>query len=175
MIGRHWLVLAVAAAVGLALATCPDAPPGPEADLPRPEAAARLPEAVPPRQPAPAESGVQATPGTPAAEAPRQPAEQRSPPTEADLTARLREAAEAAPEAALELAREGEERFPDGALADERAFWKMRALVNRGRIARARDEAEVFFERHPASPHAERVHRLTGVHPRPRPPAPRKP
>jgi len=41
----------------------------------------------------------------------------------------------------------------------------MKALVHLGRIAAARDEATAFFEQHLESPWAERVERLTGVHP----------
>jgi hypothetical protein len=52
--------------------------------------------------------------------------------------------------------------------ADEQRYLAMRALVHRGRIAAARDAAVRFFERHDASPYAERVARLTGVRPRPR-------
>ncbi|HEX7604821.1 MAG TPA: hypothetical protein VF316_24550 [Polyangiaceae bacterium] len=87
--------------------------------------------------------------------------------------ARLREIADADPSLALELVGEGRRRFALGRYEDERAYLGMRALVDLGKIAQAREEASAFFEHHPDSPFAERVHRLTGVHPPPR--SPRRP
>jgi hypothetical protein len=83
--------------------------------------------------------------------------------------ARLRAEVDRHPALALQLVRLGEARYPDGRLADERSWLKMRALVHRGDIAAARDEAALFFRRYPHSPFVERVNRLTGMHPRPRP------
>jgi hypothetical protein len=92
-----------------------------------------------------------------------------APASEEHLMARLRLAVDARPEAALALVQLGETRYATGRFAEERAWLKMRALVHRNEIAAARDEATLFFERHPRSPFGERVYRLTGVHPRPRP------
>jgi hypothetical protein len=86
------------------------------------------------------------------------------------LIERLRAAVDEDPAGALELAREIERRHPDGDRSDEREWLEMRALVHLGDIAAARDAAEEFFERHPESPFAPDVHRLTGVRPRPIPP-----
>lgn len=97
------------------------------------------------------------------------------PDPETSLTGRLRAVVDADPGAALGLADEGERRFGDGPLADERSFLKMRALVHLGRIGDARSEAEAFFERFPESPLGERAYRLTGVHPRPSAPRGRGP
>jgi len=170
MSGGRWLTVAGAAVVALAMATCPARRQVPAPAAPEREATAPLP--VPPSPPAAerAEGG-----GVPPAEARPSADDARRLATEGELAERLRQAVDADPPLALELAREGEERFPDGALADERAYLKARALVNLGRIARARDEAEAFFQRHPGSPYAERIYRLTGVHPRPPPPARRSP
>jgi hypothetical protein len=88
---------------------------------------------------------------------------------EEKLMALLRREVDPQPEVALGLAWQAEQRFPRGRRADERAWLKMRALVHLGRIAEARDEAARFFKRHPRSRYAGRVHRLTGMHPRPRP------
>lgn len=74
---------------------------------------------------------------------------------------------DADPAVALALVQEGRRRFALGRYEDERSFLGMRALVALGRIAQAREEASAFFELHPGSPFAERVHRLTGVHPPP--------
>ncbi len=82
--------------------------------------------------------------------------------------ARLRDEVDRNPALAIEIAREAERRYPQGRYADERAFLEMRALVHLNRISAARERAEEFFGRHRTSPFAERVHRLTGVHPRPR-------
>ncbi len=81
---------------------------------------------------------------------------------EVDPMERLRALVDADPAAALALAR-ADERAPS---ADERSFLAMRALVHLGRIAAARDEAAEFFQKYPESSWAERVERLTGVHPR---------
>jgi hypothetical protein len=91
---------------------------------------------------------------------------------EQGLLSRLRETADSQPAAALEWVRESERRFPSGRHADERSYLKMRALVHLTDIAAARDEATALFERAPDSPFAEQAYRLTGVHPRPRPPSP---
>lgn len=86
---------------------------------------------------------------------------------ETALTEEVRALVDTDPAAAVAIAEEGERRFPDGALADERSYLKMRALVHLGRIGLARGEAEVFFERFPGSSFGEDAFRLTGVHPRP--------
>jgi len=82
---------------------------------------------------------------------------------------RLRAAVDADPRAAVELGREGERRFADGAYADERTWLEMRALVHLGDIHGARERAYDFYDRFPESQYGERVFRLTGLHPHPRP------
>jgi hypothetical protein len=96
------------------------------------------------------------------------------PATEAELMARLRSEVDVHPETALALVRTLEARHPNGAMADERAYLQMRALVHLGRIAEARNAAEAFYARFPHSPFGEKVFQLTGFHPRP-PPGPRAP
>ena len=134
-----------------------------------PYGAAPLPPvpAVPREAPAPDDAGA------PAAAAPvdaGQPLAAAAPVSEEGLLSRLRYEADPRPAAALELAQQSERLFPAGRHTDERSYLKMRALVHLGEIAAARDEATAFFERTPDSPFAEQVYRLTGVHPRPRPP-----
>lgn len=80
---------------------------------------------------------------------------------------RLRAVVDASPEAAVALAEEGDRRFPSGPYGDERAFLRMRALVHLDRIGIARDAARQFYERHPDSPLAHSVFRLTGMRPLP--------
>ena len=105
--------------------------------------------------------GAGVTPGSAPAAATRP----RAQPAEGVKMERLRSLADDDPWAALELSREIEREFPSGQMVDERSLLTMRALVHLGRIAAARDEATAFFEQHPESPWAERVERLTGVHP----------
>ncbi len=164
MSATRWLLLVGTGVAALAFATCHPRREALRHDRPE-QTSAPAPAPVPDRKPMPAH-GAAATPG-------RQAGERSPTATEESLTARLRDEVDSNPSQALELAREGEERFPTGAHADERAFLKMRALVNLGRIAPARDEADAFLARHPDSPYAERVYRLTGVHPRPPPPGAR--
>jgi len=129
-------------------------------------------------------------PGTPGAEppagSPAAPSDPGAPPSDRDagagarapdlaaspeleLMTRLRAVVDTDPAAALNIADEGERRFRDGALADERHFLEMRALVHLNRIVDARDRAREFYVRFPTSPWAERVFRLTGLHPTPVP------
>ena len=81
------------------------------------------------------------------------------------LMEKLRTAVDANPTLALQLAQESESRFGEINFADERAFLRMRAHVNLRDIAAARAVAEQFYRRYPESPFAERVYRLTGMHP----------
>jgi hypothetical protein len=153
--------IAVLSAVAVLLVAQGGAPVGPA-----PQPAAPAPEA----QPAPA-----APPAPVSAPAAPPPAEQAAPTaapppaSEAELMAQLRDAVDADPARAVELAEDGERRFPDARVADERRFLKLRALVHLGDIPRARVEAEEFFEAHPDSPLGRDVYRLTGVRPRPTP------
>jgi hypothetical protein len=100
------------------------------------------------------------------------PAAGSKPTEEWELTERLRQLVDADPRGAVDLAREGQRRFPEGEFADERAWLQMRALVHLNEIAPARDEAVAFFRRFPQSPYGSKVSRLTGVRPRPTPAAP---
>jgi hypothetical protein len=93
--------------------------------------------------------------------------------SEEALMARLRALVETDAAAALEVARQAERSHPDGPLADERSYLTMRALVELGDIPGAREEAYLFYERHPGSPYAGQVQRLTGLHPVPGPPGKR--
>jgi hypothetical protein len=157
-----WLALAAGLAVVLYVAVgAPSASANGRAD-PSPAPTAVLP-ATPADAPATVPSAAPFVPAAP----PATPVPAHE--AEAALTARVRALVDADPAAAVSEVDEGARRFPDGARADERSFLKMRALVNLGRIAAARDEAEAFFARHPGSAWGERAYRLTGVHPRPPP------
>jgi len=88
---------------------------------------------------------------------------------EAALMTRARLIVDTRPGEALALLRRAGSRYPRSRVADERVWLEMKALVHLGRIAAARDHATDFFRRFPGSRYGPRVHRLTGVHPRPRP------
>jgi hypothetical protein len=87
--------------------------------------------------------------------------------SEEALMQRLRAEVDADPQAALALADDGDRRFATTQYSDERAFLRIRALVHLGDIGIARDVARQFYERHPDSPLARSVFRLTGMRPAP--------
>jgi hypothetical protein len=117
---------------------------------------------------APAEPVAEAPPPTPPPAAP--PATAAPPVRAADpeeaLTEQLRATVDEQPQAALAVADQADAAFPTGRYADERDFLRMRALVSLGEIGKARALAGEFFERHPESPYARSVWRLTGMSPR---------
>ncbi|HEY3449422.1 MAG TPA: hypothetical protein VGK67_23915 [Myxococcales bacterium] len=94
------------------------------------------------------------------------PADASRPPSDEELTVRLRAVVDASPEEALALAAEAERAFPSSRFADERSFLVMRALVHLNRIGEARNAAAEFHRRFPESAWAEQVGRLTGYQPR---------
>ncbi|WP_437284096.1 hypothetical protein [Sorangium sp. So ce406] len=154
---NRWIAGGLAAAFLVHLAGCSDQALG-----------APLPGAEPQRQASTAARGER----SPASAAPAAP-----PPAQAAALARdelLREARRLAeiraalarsPEASLSLLDEHRAEFPEGRLAPEREIIAIDALVRRGRADQARARAEAFLAHFPASPHAERVRRLTGAAP----------
>jgi hypothetical protein len=121
-----------------------------------------------------APSSLPSPPGTaPSSPAPSAP--QDLPATEAAGMERLRQLARSDPQQALALAAELERRHPGSAHAEERASLIIDALVNKGDIGQARTNAEEFLIKYPEGPFAEHVQTLTGVHPRPTGPDPRRP
>ena len=123
------------------------------ASVPAPPPPPAIEDAVPARN-APPAAAAAPTPAPPAAS------------TEENLMERLRAAVDGEPTLALAIADQGDAAFPSGALADERSYLKMRALVHLGDIGKARTVAGEFFERHPESPYGRSVYRLTGMRPR---------
>jgi hypothetical protein len=65
------------------------------------------------------------------------------------------------------LAREGRQRFPDSADADERDALMVDALINQQRIGAARSETYYYFDHHPGGRFTEHLFSMTGVHPTP--------
>ena len=68
------------------------------------------------------------------------------------------------PSLAIELAREGNERFPGTADAAERASILVHALAEQGRASEARGLAEDMVNRYPDSAWVREVERFTGAH-----------
>jgi hypothetical protein len=77
--------------------------------------------------------------------------------------ARLRDA-RSNPALAIDLAREGDRRFPDSPAAAERASILIHALADEGRAMEARGEAESVVNRYPDSLWVLEIEQFTGAH-----------
>jgi hypothetical protein len=99
-----------------------------------------------------------------AAPAPASPPRAVAPLDEASLMARLRRIKDEDPALAVELAREGNRRFPESAGAPERASILIHALASLDRASEARGEAEDMVNRYPDSAWVREVERFTGAH-----------
>lgn len=75
--------------------------------------------------------------------------------------ARVRSALERSPREALRLAREGQQRFPDGVFEEERRALIVMALDRSGQRDRARRAAIAFIERYPNGPLTTRVREIS--------------
>ena len=84
--------------------------------------------------------------------------------TEAALMARLRDVKDGDPAQAVALAREGNQQFPAGEGAPERASILIHALAAQGRSAEARGEAEDMVNRYADSDWVREIERFTGAH-----------
>ena len=82
---------------------------------------------------------------------------------EAQLMARLRSMKGNAA-AAIELARDGNKRFPDTADAPERTSILIHALASQGASSEARGEAEQMVNHYPDSDWVREIERFTGAH-----------
>lgn len=78
--------------------------------------------------------------------------------------AELRGVKERNPVRAEELARVGNQRYPDSADAPERASILIHALAAQGRASDARGEAEQMVNRYPISPWVLEIEAFTGAH-----------
>jgi hypothetical protein len=83
---------------------------------------------------------------------------------EAQLMAKLRSLKEDNPAAVIELAREGNKRFPDSTDAPERTSILIHALVITGASSEARGEAENMVNHYPDSEWVREIERFTGAH-----------
>ena len=83
---------------------------------------------------------------------------------ESTLMVRLRSVKDGDPAAAVDLAREGNRRFPDSPDAPERSSIAVHALAGQGRASEARGEAEDMVNRYPDSAWVREVELFTGAH-----------
>jgi type IV secretory pathway VirB10-like protein len=83
---------------------------------------------------------------------------------EAQLMARLRTIKDSNAAAAIELARDGNRRFPDSADAPERHSILIHALANAEQRSEARGEAEQMVNHYPDSEWVREIERFTGAH-----------
>jgi hypothetical protein len=90
---------------------------------------------------------------------------------ESALMASLRASVKPEPAKAVALADEGERRFAESPLAEERRALAIRALINLQRIGVARSQAYGFLERYPNGPYSAEIAAMTGVHVTPRGPS----
>lgn len=129
-------------------------------------ASAAVPPALPPAPPPPAPAVSAAPARGVASRAVRAPRPVTSAPAVADEVAILTRAYSALghgdPAKALAELDEHADRFPDGALAEERAAQRVLALCRLGRVEEARADAARFLEKYPASPQAPRVRSSCG-------------
>jgi type IV secretory pathway VirB10-like protein len=152
------LVLVIGAIVVLTLrARSSDAPAPTEAPIVVEPPPAPIPVEAPPAVPAAVEPA-------PAKPLPAQPAPAVAKLNEPQLMTRLRAVKDKDPAAAIELAREGNRRFPDSADAPERASILIHALAALDRPSEARGEAEDMVNHYPDSNWVREIERFIGAH-----------
>jgi len=83
---------------------------------------------------------------------------------ELQLMAQLRRVKDANPDLAIQLAREGNRRFPDSADAPERTSILIHSLSNLNRSSEARGEAEEMVNHYPDSSWVREIEQFTGAH-----------
>lgn len=92
-------------------------------------------------------------------------------PTEAAMMDRLRATLnQGTPQVTLDMAREIQRAYPDGAQAEECSLYAIDALIALNRISDMREDARLHLRKWQNTPIAERVMARTGVHPEIRPP-----
>ncbi len=105
-----------------------------------------------------------ASPSTAPTAVPAPSSARSAPLNEAQVMARLRGIKASDPAAAIELARDGNKRFPDTADAPERASILIHALASQGASSEARGEAEQMVNHYPDSDWVREIERFTGAH-----------
>ena len=77
---------------------------------------------------------------------------------------RLRGAKDEDPAVAIQLAREGQRRFPGGGDAPERASILIHLLASQGKVSEARGEAEDMVNHYPDSSWVREIEQFSGAH-----------
>ncbi len=121
-----------------------------------PEPAAASP-ALPARTPSP-------EPPAPAVAAAPSPPTPAPPPSDDEQIARLRLLSAGKPAAAVDLATEDDQRFPESPYRSERTSILIHALAEEGRAGEARGKAEEMVNSYPDSPWVAEIERFTGAH-----------
>jgi len=85
-------------------------------------------------------------------------------PEETALMVRIRKEVRSDPQTAVALADEGEKRFPDSLLREEREALAIDALINLQKMGSARGRADFFLRRYPNGKYSAHVGNMTGVH-----------
>jgi hypothetical protein len=127
----------------------------------------RLAPPVPPRAPTPNPIPVRPPPPAPPAAIDARPvvAAPPAPLSEAKLMEKLRQARKAGEHVlAIQLAREGNRRFPGSALAPERESILIHSLADNEQRSEARGEAERMVNRYADSDWVREIERFTGAH-----------
>ena len=93
-------------------------------------------------------------------------------PEETALMERIRKTVKSDPQAAVNLADEGEKHFPDSPLREEREALAIDAFINMQKMGSARGRADFFLRRYPNGKYAAHVGNMTGMHPAPSGPPP---
>jgi hypothetical protein len=163
-IGIGALIVSMAIAIAVWRGTSAD-------EAPAEMSAAEAPAASPAPSPAPAPAPP---PPTPAAAAQNTAPDAAAPSArveatvarmnEAVLTAHLREVAQHDSAQAIEIARAGNKKFPEGPEAPERYSILIHALVTQNQLSEARGEAEYMVNHYPDSKWVRDIEGFTGAH-----------
>lgn len=159
---RAALILApvVAIAGAVLLSTGRDSKPSAKAvreEQPSPGEELQLPAPEPRKLAAPMIEAVTPPPPPSAAVA--------EPPNEDSMAAAMHALEDSAPERALELARRGQARWPEGPRAAEFAATEVKCLYRLGKPSEGRGAAEAMVNKYPTTTWALEVERQTGAHP----------
>jgi hypothetical protein len=135
-------------------------PPAPAASIPP------SPPPGPPSAPAPGPGPAAASQNTPPPAPPPSPNVQAAVArmNEAVLMEKLREVAKTDSAQAIELARAGNQKYPDSPDAPERSFILIHALITQNQLSEGRAEAEYMVNHYPDSRWVRDIEGFTGAH-----------
>ena len=155
-----WIQLGIGAVVALGLITAvvwraPSSPPVESREsASKPDSGASVAEEV--------DSEANSAPPLPDLQPPKSAI--AAPLDEASLMMQLRHAAEGDRPRAIQLARDGAQRFPDSPSAPERTSILVHALASEGQASEARGTAEMMVNHYPDSSWVREIEQFTGAH-----------